>query len=305
LETDYLGRGSRVHEALALLHRRLNELGTGTPAAMRKQDFAKFTSETFAAIFEGFPRGSPLDNAFSSIDLAMLLRWIEDYFEQHKKYDAASKGFDEPLRPAHFEVSFGLRRRGKGTDALGTEKPFELECGDETVRFSGRIDRIDIGVVGGQVVFNVLDYKTGRRAQYSQDDLKAGRALQLPIYAMAVEELLMVDRRAMPWRIGYWYLKDRGFDPSCFPEVLADVAQGAMQVNPWRELRGTLLARVVELVHGIRDGDFPVYSRDDQCTSHCEFSTVCRVNQVRAIGKTWVARQAVSSGAQWQRRFQF
>src|SRR6185295_13149286 len=125
------------------------------------------------------------------------------YFGQHGRYDADSRGFEKPLRPAHFEVSFGLRRRGKGTDALGTETPFELRAVDETIRFSGRIDRIDIGVVGGQVVFNVLDYKTGRPAKFSPEDLKAGRALQLPIYAMAVEELLMVDRRALPWRIGY------------------------------------------------------------------------------------------------------
>ena len=126
LETDYLGRGSRVHEALAILHRRLNELGKGTPSAMPEQDFARFTNDTFAAIFEGFPKGGPLDNAFSSIDLAMLMRWIKDYFEQHSRYDAASENFERPLRPAHFEVSFGLRRRGKGADALGTEEPFEL-----------------------------------------------------------------------------------------------------------------------------------------------------------------------------------
>jgi hypothetical protein len=44
---------------------------------------------------------------------------------------------------------------------------------------------------------------------------------------------------------------------------------------------------VRSLVTGIRQGQFPVISADEQCTSRCEFSTVCRVNQARAIGKQW------------------
>jgi hypothetical protein len=30
-----------------------------------------------------------------------------------------------------------------------------------------------------------------------------------------------------------------------------------------------------------------MHSADDECTGLCEFSTVCRVNQARALEKTW------------------
>ncbi len=63
---------------------------------------------------------------------------------------------------------------------------------------SGRIDRIDIGVVGGQLVFNILDYKTGNSKNFKSRNAETGVSLQLPLYALAVQELLMIDRRAVP-----------------------------------------------------------------------------------------------------------
>jgi hypothetical protein len=44
---------------------------------------------------------------------------------------------------------------------------------------------------------------------------------------------------------------------------------------------------VRQLVHSIRDGEFPVFSRDDKCTSYCNFHTVCRIGQVRSLDKQW------------------
>jgi hypothetical protein len=48
-----------------------------------------------------------------------------------------------------------------------------------------------------------------------------------------------------------------------------------------------LLSRVISLVQGVRQGQFPMHSADDECTSHCNYSTVCRVRQARALEKTW------------------
>jgi hypothetical protein len=47
------------------------------------------------------------------------------------------------------------------------------------------------------------------------------------------------------------------------------------------------VARVFQLVEGIKAGQFPVYSLDDDCTGRCAFRTVCRVNQVRSLEKQW------------------
>ena len=49
-----------------------------------------------------------------------------------------------------------------------------------------------------------------------------------------------------------------------------------------------LLAKTVAaLVRGMREGQFPVWSADPLCTSYCEFATVCRINHIRSLEKTW------------------
>jgi ATP-dependent helicase/nuclease subunit B len=50
-----------------------------------------------------------------------------------------------------------------------------------------------------------------------------------------------------------------------------------------REGLGDILAG---LTQGIRRGRFPVFSADERCTGSCPFSTICRINQVRALEKT-------------------
>jgi ATP-dependent helicase/DNAse subunit B len=297
LEIDFGRRGQLAHSALAELHRRLNAAGTPqSPVDVGAKKLGALTDETIAVLIEQLPKGSPLEVALRTIDLQLLTQWMQGYFAQHEKYDAAAGELDQPLRPAHFEVSFGLKRRGdvSADPTLFTEKPFDLSCGEETIRFSGRIDRIDIGLVGDEVVFNILDYKTGSKKRLSADDLAAGLALQLPIYALAVQELLMIDRRAKPWRVGYWYLKEKGFHADDLPQFFERGEEGLQETGAWRELRQTLLARVVTLVRSIRSGMFPVFSLDDECTSRCPYRTVCRVGQVRALDKQWSSPEGVA-----------
>ena len=256
LETDFGGRGIRAHEVLARLHRRLNSGGRTVAPADIGDEFNTLTDDTIALVFESIPPG-PLAAALQNVDLRLISAWMKEYFGQHQEYDELSSSMDQALRPAHFEVSFGLKRPDDGErDPLSTTKPFELSCGGETIRLSGRIDRIDIGVVGGQVVFNVLDYKTGSRKRLKEDDIQSGRALQLPLYAMAVQELLMVDRRAVPWRVGYWYLKDKGFDKS-LPQLFESFGDELRETPNWNSLRGSIIARVASLVRKHSRWQFP------------------------------------------------
>jgi ATP-dependent helicase/DNAse subunit B len=286
LETDYGGRGIRAHEVLARLHRRLNSSGRMVAPSDIGNEFNTLKDDTIALVFESIPPG-PLAAALQNVDLRLISAWMKEYVGQHQEYDVLSSLMDQALRPAHFEVSFGLQRPEDGErDPLSTTKPFELSCGDETIRLSGRIDRIDIGAIGGQVVFSVLDYKTGSRKRLKEDDVQSGRALQLPLYAMAVQELLMVDRRAVPWRVGYWYLKDKGFDKS-LPQLFESFGDGLRETPDWNSLRGSIIARVASLVRNIRRGCFPVYSLDADCTSQCPYATICRIGQIRALDKIW------------------
>ncbi len=70
----------------------------------------------------------------------------------------------------------------------------------------------------------------------------------------------MIDRRAKPWRVGYWYLKEKGFESEGLPQFSPAATTGLQETDAWRELRGTLLARVVTLVRSVRGGMFPVFS---------------------------------------------
>jgi ATP-dependent helicase/DNAse subunit B len=291
LTVDYRRRGYRTHEALAAMHRKLNAAGQPkSPASLDEAEFAALKTGTLAILFEHLPKGSDLDRALQEIDFQLIGKWLDAYLVQHQSYDDVHAAANSGVQPAHFEVSFGLKRRGADKlDSLSTEKPFELKCGDETVRLSGRIDRIDVGLVGDQIVFNVLDYKTGSKRGFKQAEIEAGLALQLPLYALAVQDLLLVDRRAMPWRVGYWYLKEKGFDAEKLPQLFEQVSGDLRETAAWNELRGILLSRVVQLVRGIRGGEFPVFSQDDNCTSHCSYGTLCRIGQIRALNKLWIS----------------
>jgi ATP-dependent helicase/nuclease subunit B len=284
LDTDYRQRGFLTHELLAELHRRLSKDGKlQSPRAAGAGEFLRVKDGAIQWLVERFSSGDPLEAALRKVDFKLIADWMEEYFGQHEKYETTD---EQTLRPACFEVSFGMKRRtGERVDPISTEKAFELNRGDEIIRFSGRIDRIDIGMVGGEVVFNVIDYKTGGKRAFRAKDIASGRAVQLPLYALAVQELLMIDRRAKPWRVGYWFLKDGGFDSLDIPQFYRQTAEGLCETDDWNALRGTLLSRVMSLVHGVREGQFPVYSLDEECTGRCEYHSICRIGQVRSLGK--------------------
>jgi ATP-dependent helicase/nuclease subunit B len=285
LETDHRRRGFLAHELLAELHRRLIEDGKlRSPTAVGGSEFQRLKDAAIQWLVEQFSSDDPLGTALRKVDFQIIAKWMEEYFGQHAEYEQADRG--DPLQPAYFEVSFGMRRRaGERIDPVSVEKPFAIKCGDELVRFSGRIDRIDIGIMGGEVAFNVIDYKTGTKRGFKKKDIESGQAIQLPLYALAVQELLMIDRRAKPWRVGYWFLKDGGFDSLDIPQFYKQTPEGLSETADWNALRGALLSRVMSLVHGVREGEFPVYSLDEECTGRCEYHSICRIGQVRSLGK--------------------
>jgi ATP-dependent helicase/DNAse subunit B len=73
-----------------------------------------------------------------------------------------------------------------------------------------------------------------------------------------------------------------GFDAKGALAVVQKVENG----DRWETMKDTVRRLVRQFVDGIRHGDFPVDSRDDKCTSYCEFNTVCRVTQIRNLNKT-------------------
>jgi ATP-dependent helicase/nuclease subunit B len=299
LEIDHLNRGRMLHWLLAALHRKLNERGGagGSPVEQTDEQFLAEVGRLVGELLERMPSDHLLAGGLLELDARRVSAWLSDYRRQHGAYDVQWSEWDVPPRPAHFEVAFGPVRQGDdedptegdadNQDPLSRPEPFELSCGQETVRFSGRIDRIDIGAIAGQTVFNIVDYKSGRSSRRtSVQSVAEGYSLQLPLYALAARELL-AERRAIPFRAGYWHVGGDGYKEVI--EFHADSGGRLAESRDWESLEAQLRSRVGSLVEGIRHGEFPMHSADDKCTSHCPYHTVCRVNQVRALGKTWEA----------------
>ncbi len=291
LEIDYLRRGRRLHELMAAVHRQLNAAaGPCSPAQQDEESFKRLVAEKLAEVMEASAEEGPLAAALDEFDARMITTWLDQYLEQHRKYDGGFADCDRPLLPKHFEVSFGppSAESDGDTDPLSTESAYELRCGDVVVRLSGRIDRLDVGLVGGRVVFNVLDYKIGAAKQYQLKDIESGAVLQLPLYAMAVEDLLLAGEKAVSWAGGYWHVKDGGYREKHSLRFHEQSGGSLRPTEAWQQLKEALIDRVARIVTAVRGGQFPVHCDDEDCTGRCEFKTVCRVGAVRALEKSWM-----------------
>lgn len=122
---------------------------------------------------------------------------------------------DEELRdqagvvPVAGELGFGL-------DLDGLPAVEVVTPSGRKVAFRGRIDRVDLAPDGSRLV--VLDYKTGSPATYGgldADPVKAGRMLQLPLYALAAQQRYP----AAHVEAAYWFV-GAGVDYRRIPVVL-------------------------------------------------------------------------------------
>lgn len=294
LEADHRNRGWLLHWLLAKLHRDLNADGRRrSPTDDSQARFLTAAQKIVQEIEVESAANASLAAGMKQIDARRVHQWLLDYWRQHTKYDETTRAWPAPLRPAHFEVRFGPKHTpvvvdpgeiADTEDPLSSSEPFALECGDENVLFAGRIDRIDLGATAGQPLFTVVDYKSRPSARTKAEAVAAGYSLQLPLYALAAEQLLAAQG-ALPFRAAYWHVGGKGHDDVVSFRVEED---GELSIDSqWREQAGQLRRRVRSLIEGIRGGEFPMHSIDQQCTSFCDFSTICRVNHARALEKQW------------------
>lgn len=255
LEEDYTERGSRIHRVLESLERIL----VAEPGARLERAENVVRSEMDSVR----DRGSEIDAGLDEIERRRLVRTIRRYVRQHESYETANEAA-RPL-PHRFEVVFGLEHSDPHSYPGLT-----LGDGSAAVRLQGKIDRIDLVPAAGQAGFRVIDYKSGSCP--SKKDVKASIYLQLPLYALAVERVVLDPGEAALHDVGYWGLATTGFKPI----VLKD----------WSRDRDALEAFVTSVVAQLRGGGFAVESCKDDCTHRCEFSSVCRIRQVRSAGKS-------------------
>jgi ATP-dependent helicase/DNAse subunit B len=172
-------------------------------------------------------------------------------------------------------VSPGLAERAfvceieQGVDVLERllEYPFEGRFtfegpeGARTLQVRGKADRIDVLADGS---LRLVDYKLGRAP-------KAGRALQLPVYAVcASQHLAAAPGEARPVRYaGYVAFRDR----HAFTDIGGRTGDLAQALRDGQH-------RFVEAVQRITSGEFPVQPDEPWLCTRCGFSSVCRKDYV-------------------------
>lgn len=192
--------------------------------------------------------------------------------------------------PAHFEFSFGANL-DKNVDPASIKTLLKL-AGDAgaSMLLNGKIDRIDIDPKTGQVA--VYDYKTGSIAGKNATPIARGLSFQLPVYILAVEQLLNLDTEVVYG--GYYQVKDAQnckregaiADPQKYPFI--ENRSKAALPNRYSEVDGkkltfdeliefsrkTALAKQKELFNA--QFTHTKYPDDTMCKSFCDYRRMCQ-----------------------------
>jgi ATP-dependent helicase/nuclease subunit B len=173
-----------------------------------------------------------------------------------------------PLVPRRFEVAFG-------TSGAPVELQRGLEVGDFSV--SGKIDRIDLDPLSARGM--VHDYKLGRA--HSARDIEAELRLQIPLYILALRDLVGIEPLGGIYRGLTGTREARGLlradeREDTLPGFKAgdylEADEFWNQVDAARE-------HAVTAVSGMRAGDVRHNPRGGDCPQWCDLWTMCRVRR--------------------------
>jgi RecB family exonuclease len=268
-EEDFTARGSLLHDALETLHKSLKDVPDEAQATLADRVAADI-GPIIRGLLDQMPAyDSDVEAGLREIDARLLERFGRRYAEQFAAYQQRAGS----AAKAHtFEVGFGK----SGLEV----PPLILGKGDRRVQIQGRIDRIDIVRTDDGWRFRIIDYKTGSTP--SPADLRTGLALQLPLYAWAVEELELGGEAKLLADFGYWALRKEGYRAAKLPKAATDDNSDA-----WTAYRRRVETYVLALVASLRRAAFPVSPKVTDCTRYCDYRFVCRIAQVRNAGKEW------------------
>jgi ATP-dependent helicase/nuclease subunit B len=287
-EVEQTRRGSAYHRALARLHRRLRDDDpTMTEAALPDRIGNELRMELDVAVAEYAVRASsPAGKRLWELEGKRLHRSAAKYRDHwHGFLKPWHAGGTHPL-PQLLEADFGLPAAASVQSVATADEsvPLIISVGGIEVRIGGRIDRVDVAELDDGLGFWVIDYKTGRAANYTGKAIEQMEKLQLVLYALAVEKVLFPGRPARPLGLAYWLVTDTG------PKAVMPQKQPLAWLSDskqWAKFRAQLEAWVAKVVGSIRQGRFPLAPKSVNCTDTCPFGQVCRIAQSRNVGKVW------------------
>lgn len=190
-----------------------------------------------------------------------LTRWLDSELQ----WAGATRN---RFRIKYLEFAFGIEKGDY--DPASLAHPFQLGEGADHVKLWGKIDRVDVDAEGHFVVY---DYKSGRGP--SVKEILSAEFLQLPVYIMALEQLLFGDGTTA----GGSYLglkapsRSRGgvWRRSQMPALSG---LGVLDETQWRNWLNEIRQIIFATVRSIRSGEF--HRVGEECFPFCEFRDVCR-----------------------------
>jgi ATP-dependent helicase/nuclease subunit B len=275
-EIEHTRRGQAFHRALSRLHQQLKAAEIHQPTEAVDAQLLERMTEAVGEYIARAP--SPASKELWRLEGERLLRRAARYGGHWRKFLEPWRPKGVVPRPHFFEVDFGL----PSADGSPEAPPLVLRGDDVEVRVSGRIDRVDVAELADGLGFWIIDYKTGRSHHYTAADLRAFRRLQLTLYALAVECVLLAGRPARPLGLAYWMVAENGPKPA-LPGSGRQVTAWLERVEDWTRVRQQLERWVTTLVAHIRGGAFPLQPRSETCTATCDYSEVCRISQARGV----------------------
>ena len=244
-------RGGVLHRALEKFH---SEFAGRAVADIDPRDAAPAMERALDAEF------TKARKSYSHIARGLLDAQRAHLSGALSRYLAIAYARDDPRwKPTAFEVPFG-RARG---DRERYAPAYALDLGEETVRLTGCIDRIDRD---GDAI-RVIDYKTSKVAKIEIDEK---RNFQLALYALAVESGICSAGRcesASYVAVG----KNAG-------ETIALSRDG--DSPNWDKRIELARAAVLDAVRGIRTGVFHPTLRAEACRG-CASEKACRYERGR------------------------
>jgi RecB family exonuclease len=143
-------------------------------------------------------------------------------------------------------------------------------CPEQFSRLKGRLDRVDRSTDGAVWI---IDYKTGRAAEYTSNAVERLERLQLSAYAWAWEQQQQAKgHQVQVHGLVYWFVMGDGAK-QVWPSGSASSTTG------WHQYRQRTIDKLQQVVLAIRRARFPVAPRQHDCTTNCPFATMCRISQ--------------------------
>lgn len=176
----------------------------------------------------------------------------EQMIAKLKKSVKALLEISEGWRPLALEQRFGF-------DGAA---PLLLETGTGTMRFHGVIDRVDINE---QKELRIIDYKLGS-SHLGQKDLEIGRRIQLPLYALAAQQVLQLGIVVDGF---YWHVNGAKAGALSLAEFGPKGAEGPQAAySALVEHAGKTLGRMYA-------GQFKPEPSDKTCPDYCPAAQWC------------------------------